>query len=49
MEEEIIICPICGENENFHFNYDWSKPNIPIIEILCNECGNFFEENNKGV
>ena len=34
-------CPKCGEEENFHFNLDWSK-NPPVVEsILCNECGEF--------
>ncbi len=36
-------CPNCGEKENFHFNYDYSKPNLPIEDVLCNECGTFFE------
>jgi uncharacterized Zn finger protein len=43
MEEEIIICPNCGEKENFHFNHDYSKPDMPIEDVLCNECGTFFE------
>ncbi len=34
-------CPKCGEEENFHFNLDWSK-NPPVLEsMLCNECGEF--------
>ncbi len=42
-QEEIIICPNCGEKENFHFNYDWTKSERPIVDIMCNECGEFFE------
>ena len=44
-EEKEVICPNCGEKENFHFNYDYSKPNLPIEDVLCNECGTFFEYN----
>jgi len=42
-EEEKVTCPNCSEEENFHFNYDLGKEEIPIINILCNECGEFFE------
>lgn len=42
MEDEEIICPNCGEKENFHFNYDYSDVNLSIIDVLCNECGVFF-------
>ena len=45
MEEKIVICPKCGNTENFHYNYDYSKKERPIIDILCNECGEFFEKN----
>jgi uncharacterized Zn finger protein len=41
--EQEIICPNCGNEDNFHFNYDYTKKELPIINILCNECGNFFE------
>ena len=41
--EEQIICPNCGEKENLHTNYDYSKPNTPIQDVLCNECGRIFE------
>ena len=41
-----LVCPKCGEKENLHFNYDYSKPNLPIEEVLCNECGTFFELKN---
>lgn len=41
-----IICPKCGNNDNFHYNYDYTKVDLPIIDILCNECGNFFEIKN---
>ena len=37
-------CPKCGEEENLHYNYDWSKQTRPIIDVLCNECGEFFGE-----
>lgn len=40
---EEIMCPNCGEKENLHFNYDYSKKDLPIIDVLCNECGTFFE------
>jgi DNA-directed RNA polymerase subunit M/transcription elongation factor TFIIS len=38
-----IICPHCGEKENFHFNYDYTKKDLPIESVLCNECGETFE------
>lgn len=38
-----IICPKCGEKENFHFNDDYSKKERPLINILCNECGSTFK------
>jgi hypothetical protein len=40
MEEE--CCPNCGECENIHTNYDWSKADRPVEEYLCNECGTYF-------
>lgn len=43
MEEDDQCCPFCGECENLHANYDWSKPERPIEEFLCNECGSFFD------
>lgn len=43
-DEPTITCPECGNEENFHFNYDRSKPDHPIEEILCNECGTYFNE-----
>jgi transcription elongation factor Elf1 len=42
MKEE-IVCPHCGEKENFHFNYDYVQKQMPIINVMCNECGEFFE------
>lgn len=42
MKEE-IVCPHCGEKENFHFNYDYTKQETPVQDVLCNECGTFFE------
>ncbi len=47
MKEE-IVCPHCGEKENLHFNYDYTKPNTPVQDVLCNECGNFFEIQSGG-
>jgi len=48
MEKEKITCPNCGEGKNFHFNYDYTKQDRPIQDVLCNECGYFFEiENSK--
>lgn len=44
MAKEEIICPKCGNDCNFHFNYDYSKKEMPVIDILCNECGEFFEK-----
>jgi uncharacterized Zn finger protein len=46
IEEEETVCPECGNKENFHFNYDYSKLNLPIIDILCNECGIYFKLEN---
>ena len=40
MEEE--CCPNCGECENIHTNYDWSKKERPVEEYLCNECETYF-------
>ncbi len=41
--EEDERCPNCGECENIHTNYDWSKPDRPVEEYLCNECGTYFK------
>jgi uncharacterized Zn finger protein len=41
------ICPHCGEKENFHFNYDYAQKHMPIINVLCNECGEFFDNNKE--
>jgi uncharacterized Zn finger protein len=41
--EKQIKCPNCGEEENFHFNYDYSKKDMPIVDILCNKCGQIFK------
>jgi hypothetical protein len=43
MEEEDECCPNCGECENIHTNYDWSKKERPVEEYLCNECGIYFK------
>jgi len=39
-----FICPDCLNEENFHLNYDYDKKKLPIINILCNECGRLFEK-----
>ena len=41
------ICPHCGEKENFHFNYDYTQKHMPVIDVLCNECGKFFYMNKE--
>jgi len=38
------ICPYCKNDDNFHYNYDYGKKEMPIIDILCNECGKIFDE-----
>jgi hypothetical protein len=35
-------CPKCGEMENLHFNLDYTKQTRPVLDVLCNECGEFF-------
>ena len=44
-----IKCNNCGNTTNFHFNYDYSKKDLPLLDILCNECGEYFSdmERNK--
>ena len=37
-------CPKCGEDKNLHYNYDWGKQHRPIIDVVCNECGEVFGE-----
>lgn len=37
-------CPKCGNTENFHYNYDWTKQHRPVIDVLCNECGETFKQ-----
>lgn len=36
-------CPKCGETENLHLNYDYSKQHRPVESVLCNECGEIFD------
>ena len=43
--ENIYKCPKCGEKDNLHFNYDYSKQHRPIKDILCNQCGESFDGN----
>lgn len=38
-------CSICGETENLHYNLDYSKQHRPVIDVLCNECGEVFDGN----
>ena len=35
-------CPKCGESENLHGNYDYALKDRPLIETLCNECGEIY-------
>lgn len=42
MDEIKDICPNCNNNENFHYNYDYSSKDLRIEDVLCNECGTFF-------
>ena len=42
-DEDEECCPNCGECENIHTNYDWTKIDRPIEEFLCNECGSYFK------
>jgi hypothetical protein len=35
-------CPKCRETKNFHYNYDYSKAHRPVVDILCNNCGEKF-------
>jgi hypothetical protein len=45
--DDEVTCPNCPESENFHFNHDESKPNKPLIDVLCNECGKTFIYKDK--
>jgi hypothetical protein len=40
-------CPNCGEEENIHGNYDMSVLDRPLINSLCNECGEYFNPTPK--
>lgn len=40
--KEIYKCPKCGESKNLHYNYDYNKQHRPVIDVLCNECGEVF-------
>ena len=39
----IYKCPRCNETENLHFNYDYTKQERPVIDIICDECGAYFD------
>ena len=41
-----MVCPNCNNTENFHINYDYTDVNLPIEDILCNECGTFLNKIN---
>ena len=43
--EQIYKCPNCGEVKNLHFNYDLTKQHRPVSDVLCNNCGEFFDGN----
>lgn len=45
IKDLITKCPFCGETENFHYNHDYSEKNCPVIDILCNQCGETFKTN----
>lgn len=40
--KNIDICSKCGETGNFQFTFDYSKAHRPVINILCNNCGELF-------
>jgi hypothetical protein len=40
-------CSICGETENLHYNLDYSKQHRPVIDVLCNVCGEVFDGNMR--
>ena len=44
---EKIKCPKCGSEENFHINYDYTKKDVPIQSVLCNECGEIFDISSR--
>jgi hypothetical protein len=37
-------CPFCGETENLHIDLDYDKPDLPIDDVLCNECGKYLSD-----
>jgi hypothetical protein len=45
--ENIYKCPKCGETELFQFTYDYSKAHRPVVNILCNNCGEQFPPISK--
>jgi hypothetical protein len=40
-------CLKCGETENFQFTFDYSKAHRPVVNILCNNCGEQFPPISK--
>ena len=36
-------CPACGESDNLHYNYDYTKEDKPVEDVICNECGEIFK------
>jgi len=45
--ENIHVCPSCGEKSDIKPNYDYTKPNSPIRDIHCNQCGMIFADVNS--
>ena len=41
--DDDIICPNCDEKENIHFNYDYTQKDMPVEDVICNECGCTFK------
>lgn len=39
----MYTCPSCGETKNLHYNYDYSKQHRPVLDVMCNICGEFFD------
>ena len=38
-------CPKC-KTDNIHFNYDYTKKELPVERIYCNECDWFIDFDN---
>jgi len=44
---KLYKCPKCGEEENLHFNYNYSQAHRPVEDVTCNECGETFDGDMK--